>query len=109
MLPLAAAVALLAQAMSVPPPPDEDIVVTGERPRSFRIVTKRDWLVGPVRCALKPPSGDPSFDAAICRAYLACVPTVRTARDMEACMIPPMAVAVQGWQDRRKAVPAAPR
>ncbi|KQM86007.1 hypothetical protein ASE67_09030 [Sphingomonas sp. Leaf23] len=102
------AAALLAQAAPAPPPPDEEIVVTGERPRNFQIVTKRAWLVGPARCALKPSSGDPLFDAAVCRAYLACVPTIRSAAELEACIRPPIADAAQGWQDRRKAA-MAPR
>jgi hypothetical protein len=103
------AAALLAQAAPAPPPPSDEIVVTGERQRNFRIVTKRAWLVGPTRCALKPPSGDPLFDAAVCRAYLACVPTIRTAAELEACIRPPIADAAQGWQDRRKAAMATRR
>ncbi len=102
------AAALLAQAAPAPPPPDDEIVVIGERPRNFQIVTKRAWLVGPTRCALKPPSSDPLFDAAICRAYLACVPAIRSAAELEACVRPPMAEAVLGWQERRKA-PSAKR
>lgn len=109
MLALLAAVALLAQAAPPAPPSDEEIVVTGERPRNFRIVTKRDWLIGRTRCALKPPSGDALFDADICRAYLACVPKIRTAQELEACLRPPMAEAVKGWQDRRKAALATRR
>lgn len=101
------AVALLAQAAPAPTAPNDEIVVTGERPRNFRIVTKRDRRAGVTRCALKPPSNDPLFDAAICRAYLTCIPTIRTAAELEACVRPPMAEAVQGWQDRRKAAMAA--
>lgn len=99
--------ALLMQAAPDAPPPDDEIVVTGERPRSFQVVTKRAWLVGPTRCALKPPSGDPLLDTGICQAYLACVPTVRTGPEMEACMRPPLAREVKAWQERHKAATTA--
>ncbi len=97
------AAALLVQVAPDAPPAADEIVVTGERPRSFQIVTKRTWLVGPTRCALKPPSDDPLFDAGICQAYLACVPTVRTGPEMEACMRPPLTREVKAWQERHKA------
>jgi len=106
--PVLAAVALLAQAATPAPAPDDEIVVTGERPRNFRIVTKRDRRAGVTRCALKPPSGDPLLDTGICQAYLACVPTVRTGPEMEACMRPPIEREVKAWQERRKAA-APPR
>ncbi len=97
---------LLAQAVPGAPPPDDEIVVTGERPRNFRIVTKRDRRAGVTRCALKPPSHDPLFDVGICRAYLVCALTARTAGDMEACMRPPLEREVNAWQERRKAATA---
>lgn len=103
---IVAAVTLLAQAPPPAPPADDEIVVTGERPRNFRVVTRRDWFIGTKRCALKPPSGDPVFDASICEAYLACVPEIRTERELEACLTPPMALAVKAWQERRKAAMA---
>ena len=100
-------VALLAQAGSAVPPPDDEIVVTGERPRNFRIVTKRDRRAGVTRCALKPPSGDPLFDTGICQAYLVCAPPARTAGEMEACMRLPIEREVKAWQERRKAAMTA--
>lgn len=100
------AVALLGQAVPPAPPADDEIVVTGERPRDFRIVTRRDWFIGARRCALKPPSGDPVFDASICEAYLACVPNIRTAKELEACLTPPMRRAAEAWAERRKAAMA---
>lgn len=99
-----AAVTLLAQAAPPAPPPDDEIVVTGERLRNFRIDTKRDRRTGVTRCVLKPLSGDPLLDTGICQAYLACVPTARTATEMEACMRPPLEREVKAWQERRKAV-----
>lgn len=98
-----AVVALLAQAAPVAPPPDDEIVVTGERLRNIRIVTKRDRRTGVTRCALKPPTGDPLLDTGICQTYLACVPPARTATEMEACMRPPLEREVKAWQERRKA------
>ncbi|WP_294322000.1 hypothetical protein [uncultured Sphingomonas sp.] len=95
--------ALLAQAGPAPSVPNDDIVVTGERPRNFRIVTKRDRRAGVTGCTLKPPSGDPLFDTGICQAYIVCAPTARTAGEMEACMRPPLEREVKAWQDRRKA------
>ncbi|MEH3041415.1 MAG: hypothetical protein PGN21_15305 [Sphingomonas paucimobilis] len=100
-----AVVAAMLLTRAAPParPSDEEIVVTGERPRNFRIVMKRDRRAGVKRCTLKPSSGDPLFDGGVCQAYLACVPTVRTAKEMEACMTPPLGEAVKAWQERRKA------
>jgi hypothetical protein len=105
---LAVLAAALLSARAAPPasPSDDEIVVTGERPRNFRIVTKRDRRAGITRCALKPPSGDPLLDTGICQAYLGCVPTVRTGPEMEACMRPPMGREVKAWQERRKAAMA---
>ena len=103
MLALLLALAPLAQAASPAPPSDDEIVVIGQRLRNIRITAKRDRRTGAKRCVLKPTTGDPLFDAGICQAYLACVPTVRTGPEMEACMRPPLTEALDAWKKRRTA------
>ncbi len=97
---------MLAQAAPPAPSPEDDIVVIGERLRKIRITAKRDRLTGVKRCVLKPSTGDPLLDTGICQAYLTCVPSVRTGREMEACMRPPLEREVAAWRERRKAAMA---
>ncbi len=106
MLAVVAAALLLVQAAPPAPTastPDEEIVVIGQRLRNIRITAKRDRRTGVKRCVLKPSTGDPQLDTGICQAYSACVPTSRTAGEMEACMRPPLEREVKAWQERRKA------
>ena len=105
---LAAALLLVQTAPPAPPAPtsDDEIVVIGQRLRNIRITAKRDRRTGVKRCVLKPTTGDPLFDTGICQAYSACVPTSRTAAEMEACMRPPLERELNAWQERRKAAMA---
>jgi hypothetical protein len=79
----------------------DEIVVSGERPRQFRIVTKKDRKTGMTRCGIKPSSGDILFDEGVCRSYLACAQQVDTSSAMEACLRPLLVELVKGWRARR--------
>ncbi len=106
MIAILAAIALLAQTAPPASTPDDEIVVIGQRLRNIRIMAKRDRRTGIKRCVLKPTTGDPLLDTGVCQAYSACVPTARTAGEMEACMRPPLEREMKAWQERRKAAMA---
>ena len=104
-LAVAAPAATGAPEPSVPPP--DDIVVRGERVRNLRITTKKDRATGAKRCIVKPSIGDADVDAQICAAYLACAPEAQTAREMEACLLPPLTALLRGYGERIQAEAAA--
>jgi len=103
---LLAQAAQAAQAAPAAPPPDDEIVVTGERPPEFRFHTKTDRRTGFRRCVLKRSSGDPLFDATVCQAALTCSATVETVKEAEACMATRMDDALKEWRKRRAAARA---
>jgi hypothetical protein len=86
---LLAALMLAAQPADAPtPPPEDEIVVLGERMRRLKLATKTDRKSGVTSCVFKRRSGDPAFDTLICDALLACSKTVTTRPQMEACISP---------------------
>lgn len=97
------AMLLVAQTAS-PPPATDDVVVVGQRIKRLerlRMTTKLDRATGVTRCVFRRRSGDRALDAAICKAVLACVPTVQTIEEMRGCVAPTMdALVAQGtaWQ-----------
>ncbi|WP_260596730.1 hypothetical protein [Sphingomonas endolithica] len=95
---------LLAAQAAPPPAALNDIVVVGqrmERLKRLRMTTKRDRATGVTRCIFKRRSGDPTLDAAVCDAVIACVPKVKTVDEMRSCVAPTMdALVAKGvpWQ-----------
>jgi hypothetical protein len=72
---VAAALLLIAQS---PPalaeaPPDQDIVVIGERLKKVRFKVKRDRKTGLGTCRITRSSGDAALDAMACGAAVACM------------------------------------
>ena len=78
-----------------------DIVVTAQRLKRLRLVTRRDPATGAVTCVFKRRSGYLALDDLVCRATLVCVPKVNTMAEMRACMAPTLdALVAHGvrWQ-----------
>lgn len=87
----AALVVLAVAAAPAPAPQPADIVVIAERMQRLKLVTRTDRKTGKLSCLLKRSSGDPAFDALMCRTVLACVPHVKTQTEMETCVGPHVA------------------
>ncbi len=88
---LLAAMLLSVQTAAEPPLSGaDDIVVATERLKRFRAVMRKDRRTGEMRCIVKRRSGDPSLDAGICDAMLACSARITTERDIQPCMAPAM-------------------
>jgi hypothetical protein len=68
------------------PPADAEIVVTGERLKRIRVVTKHDRKTGQKRCVVKRSSGDGALDTGFCEVVLGCARTAQKPKDMSACV-----------------------
>ena len=65
---------------------NDDIVVTAERMRRFRVVTRRNRKTGESRCIIRRSSGRSDLDAAMCTATLACAAIATDAVSMTSCL-----------------------
>lgn len=84
------AMLLLAQAVPEAPPVADEVVVTANRLRRLRMVTREDKRTGAVRCVFKRSSGSAALDAEVCAAVLACDPHSRPVAAVRACVAPVM-------------------
>ncbi len=85
-------------------PPEEGIVIVGERMRRMKLVTRTDRKSGVSRCVFKRRSGDAEFDNLMCATVLECAKTVTTRAQMEACMKPSLDAYSSQLMARREAI-----
>lgn len=64
----------------------DDIVVTAERMRRIRLVTRRDRKTGESRCIVRRSSGRADLDTAMCTETLACAAKATDAGSMTSCL-----------------------
>ncbi len=83
--------------------PEPEIVIIGERMRRLKLITRTDRKTGVTRCLFKRHSGDQAFDRMMCNAVLTCAETVRTRRQMEACLAPHISAFAAQLKARREA------
>jgi hypothetical protein len=105
------AVILLGSQSQIAPrlPPQEDIIVVGERMRRVKLVTKVDRRSGLTQCIFKRRSGDDSFDNIMCDSAIACTETVtaNSRPKMEVCMGEHISAYVDGLVTLRDAAKAS--
>ncbi len=102
MLALILAVTMPMQAM--PPPVSDDIVVTGQRLKDLRIVTKTDRRTGIHRCVFKKRSGDTQLDDYICAGMLDCAAKAQKVEEVRSCMEPVFAAVLPNSKCRAEPV-----
>ena len=93
---LALLLAIATPGQAVPPPPvSDDIVVTGQRLKNLRIVTRTDRRTGIRRCVFKRRSGDAQLDDYICAGMLDCTAKVQNARPSSSLMNGPNVLKIR--------------
>ncbi|MEJ8631140.1 hypothetical protein P0F65_17575 [Sphingomonas sp. I4] len=92
--------AIATSGQAVPPPASDDVVVTGQRLKDLRIVTRTDRRTGIRRCVFQRRSGDAQLDDYICAGMLDCAAKVQKVEDVRPCMEPVFAAVLPNMKWR---------
>jgi hypothetical protein len=100
---IASLLLLAVQPAAAPTPPENDIVVIGQRVRKVKFRIKLD-KAGQAVCRITRSSGDPEIDSLACDAARPCVrPDIVTKAAMTACLEPRWANLPAQIAERRRA------
>ena len=99
---IAALLLLAAQPAAAPTPPENDIVIIGERVRKLKFRIKLD-KAGRTVCRITRSSGDAEIDGLACDTARPCVrPDIVTREAMAACLAPRWAKLASDVAARRR-------